>query len=44
LKIFELSIGGLGSYVIARFLEKQGVPPYGYRSIFGENAAIMPGE
>jgi hypothetical protein len=28
-KIFELSIGGLGSYAITNFLEKQGIPPFG---------------
>jgi hypothetical protein len=28
-KIFELSIGGLGSYAIANVLNKQKVPPFG---------------
>jgi hypothetical protein len=28
-KIFELAIGGLGSYAIANLLDKQGIPPFG---------------
>src|SRR5258706_15159827 len=30
-KIFELSIGGLGSYSIANHLNRQNVPPFGPR-------------
>lgn len=28
-KVFELAIGGLGSYAIANLLDKQGIPPFG---------------